>query len=183
MGRANVERFDRDMMRGRTVPDDLERPDRQFRYIRIQMEQVEELRDSGRNPSGLAHSLGLVAESLSELGWHDLARLVHLENLDILRELPGRHEQKLGWVLTALRETLMKLERYEEALPVNYEVWQLHSQHEDAQSRDSANGAKNRKISGGGWPSPATLPATWSARNARAGALARKLAATDTATR
>lgn len=146
VSRADVERFDRDMMRGRTVSDDLERPDRQFRYIRIQMEQVEELRDSGRNPAGLADSLGFVAEALGELGWHDLARLVYLEKLDVVRGLPGEPDRKLDRVLTALRETLMKLERYEEALPVNYELWQLSAQHEDSKSRDSANEAKYSQV-------------------------------------
>jgi tetratricopeptide (TPR) repeat protein len=139
---AHVERFDRDMMRGRAVPEDLDRPDREFRAIRIQMEQVEELRDSQNDPAGLAHCLSLVAEALGELGWHDLARLVYLEELDIYRALPGNHERQLGWVLTALRDTLMKLERHEEALPVADEVWQLYAKRSDAQSRDSANAAK-----------------------------------------
>jgi tetratricopeptide (TPR) repeat protein len=137
-----AERFERSMMDGRAVPEDLDRPDRQFRYIRIQMEQVEELRRSGRTPKRRAECLDLVAESLGELGWHDLARLAYLEELAVYRGLSTPHNRELGWLLTSLRDTLMKLDRYEEALPIAHEVWQLYAKRTDAQSRDSANSAR-----------------------------------------
>jgi tetratricopeptide (TPR) repeat protein len=90
-----------------------------LRVLRNQMETVEDLRD--RPPrewpteEGPIDALEYVGAALTELEWHDLARLAYLEKVALCRELAS---EQLGSTLESLRDTLMELGRYEEALPI-----------------------------------------------------------------
>ncbi|MFD4637615.1 hypothetical protein ACFWN2_09900 [Lentzea sp. NPDC058436] len=85
--------------------------------------RVEELRGTPREewprPEALAEALVELARYFEEAGWDDLALRTHHEVLEFRREL-GDTEQ-LRRVLTALRDNLMRHERYEEALAVTQE--------------------------------------------------------------
>ncbi|TWP53720.1 tetratricopeptide repeat protein [Lentzea tibetensis] len=95
-------------------------PDQAYRVIRIQMDVVEELRDTPRDTwpqrDALPRALNFLGESYEELGWDDLARRAYFEELELRRAFEDR--QALRSVLKALRTTLIRLKLYEEALPI-----------------------------------------------------------------
>ncbi|MDT7786114.1 MAG: hypothetical protein QOF58_4533 [Pseudonocardiales bacterium] len=94
-----------------------------YKIIRIQFPVVEELRDTPRDTwpqrNALPSALGHLAETFEDAGWHDLAVRVLQEVLEIIRGDGDRVSVRRA--LTDLHENLVKLERYEEALPVTEE--------------------------------------------------------------
>ncbi|MEU0876962.1 hypothetical protein ABZ345_00065 [Lentzea sp. NPDC005914] len=91
-----------------------------YKIVRIQFPVVEELRDTPRETwpqrNALPTALGFLAETFKDAGWHDLAVRVLQEILEIVRADHDRVSVRRA--LTDLHENLVKLERYEEALPV-----------------------------------------------------------------
>jgi tetratricopeptide (TPR) repeat protein len=114
---------------------------RASRDLREELDVLATLR--GQPPGeALVWSLDRVIFALAELEWPDLALLVYREQLAAYRAMeaaePGAYTDALGRTLSGLRDTLVELRRYEEALPVAREEMRVWSELADTLSVSAA---------------------------------------------
>ncbi|SEH03974.1 Tetratricopeptide repeat-containing protein [Nonomuraea solani] len=127
-----------------------------LRYAQVLMGKIEALRGQPReawpSPCALTEPLRSLGAELDHPGWYELARLVHLEAIDVYRadgaEVAGDFLDDYRRTLHSLGGVLVELRRYEEVLPIKQEEQEvsLRLAVVDASALDEANDARTTSV-------------------------------------